>query len=186
MDLKANLTKAQTTVKTSDMKLKHNAEALKKAKQEMKKTDSEYNRDSQNLKKYETEVEKLCKELGQDFYYYLKIVLFRIILNYTNYVLGNIKYEDGSYENLEEDVRNKKHEYNATKTQVNTMSARYPWLDFQYSDPEPNFDRSQVYGVAAKLFKIKNNKFTVALDTAGGGKVSNKSVILHMIFMLKN
>ena len=37
MDLKANLTKAQTTVKTSDMKLKHNAEALKKAKAEMKK-----------------------------------------------------------------------------------------------------------------------------------------------------
>merc|ERR1712141_911861 len=64
MDLKANLTKAQTTVKTSDMKLKHNAEALKKAKLEMKKTDSEYNRDSQNLKKYESEVEKMCKELG--------------------------------------------------------------------------------------------------------------------------
>ena len=37
MDLKANLTKAQTTVKTSDMKLKHNAEALKKASAEMKK-----------------------------------------------------------------------------------------------------------------------------------------------------
>lgn len=32
MDLKANLTKAQTTVKTSEMKLKHNFEALKKVK----------------------------------------------------------------------------------------------------------------------------------------------------------
>ena len=42
---------------------------------------------------------------------------------------------------------------------------------FMYSDPEPGFDRSQVYGVAAKLFKIKDMKFAVALDTAGGGKV---------------
>ena len=40
-----------------------------------------------------------------------------------------------------------------------------------FSDPEPGFDRSQVYGVAAKLFKIKDMKFAVALDTAGGGKV---------------
>ena len=41
-----------------------------------------------------------------------------------------------------------------------------------FSDPEPGFDRSQVYGVAAKLFKIKDMRFAVALDTAGGGKVS--------------
>ena len=45
-------------------------------------------------------------------------------------------------------------------------------LFFMYSDPEPGFDRSQVYGVAAKLFKIKDMKFAVALDTAGGGKVN--------------
>ena len=52
MDLKGNLTKAQTTVKTSEMKLKHNGEALKKAKSEMKKTDSDYSNDNANLKKY--------------------------------------------------------------------------------------------------------------------------------------
>ena len=50
---------------------------------------------------------------------------------------------------------------------------KYLWLDFQYSDPEPGFDRSQVYGVAAKLFTMKDIKFAVALDTAGGGKVNS-------------
>ena len=149
MDLKGNLTKAQTTVKTSDMKLKHNAESLKKAKAEMKKTDAEYNKDTQNLKKYETEVNKLSQELG------------------------NITYEDGAYEREEENVRSLKHDYNATKSHVNNISAKTPWLNFQFSDPEPNFDRSLVHGVAAKLFKIRDHKFTVALDTAGGGKVSN-------------
>ena len=44
MDLKADMTAAVTTVKTSEMKLKHNAEELKKKKSEMKKTESEYGR----------------------------------------------------------------------------------------------------------------------------------------------
>ena len=60
------------------------------------------------------------------------------------------------------------------------MGARYPWLDFQYSDPEPGFDRSQVYGVAAKLFTMKDIKFAVALDTAGGGKVNNTFKVLFL------
>lgn len=51
------------------------------------------------------------------------------------------------------------------------MSGRYPWLDFKYRDPEPGFDRSKVHGPAATLFTVKDERFCVALDTAGGGKV---------------
>lgn len=58
--------------------------------------------------------------------------------------------------------------------QVNGMNASFPWLDFQYADPEPNFDRSKVLGVAAKLFTVKDHSFCVALDTVAGGKVSLK------------
>lgn len=149
MDLKASVSNAQTTVKTSEMKMKHNAEALKKAQSEMRKTESDYSKNTANLKKYEAEVAKIAKELA------------------------NIQYEDGSFEQLEEETRNLKHEVNAHKNQVHTMTARYPWLDFQFHDPEPNFDRSVVKGVAAKLFTVKDPKFCVALDTAGGGKLTN-------------
>ena len=72
-------------------------------------TDSEYGRDSSNLKKYETEVENITKQLS------------------------NMNYEDGSFEEMEENYRNVKHETNSIKTQVDTMGARYPWLDFRYS-----------------------------------------------------
>ena len=72
-------------------------------------TDSEYGRDSSNLKKYETEVENITKQLS------------------------NMNYEDGSFEEMEENFRNVKHETNSIKTQVDTMGARYPWLDFRYS-----------------------------------------------------
>ena len=56
------------------------------------------------------------------------------------------------------------------------MSSKCHWLDFKYSDPEPNFDRSQVHGVVAKLITVKNPKFAVALDTVGGGKV-NRTIV---------
>ncbi len=64
IDLKQDLSNAATTVKTSEMKLKHNAAALKKAQGEMKKTENDYGRDADNLKKYEREVEKITKDLA--------------------------------------------------------------------------------------------------------------------------
>ena len=44
-------------------------------------------------------------------------------------------------------------------------------LNFQYKDPEPNFDRRKVRGIAAKLFTVKEERFCQALTTAGGGKL---------------
>ena len=58
------------------------------------------------------------------------------------------------------------------------MHAKYPWLDFKYHDPEPNFDRSQVYGVAARLFRVKDPKFCVALDVVAGGKVNKENLLV--------
>ena len=54
------------------------------------------------------------------------------------------------------------------------MSGRFQWLNFEYADPEKNFDRSQVKGVAARLITVKDPKFYQALDTAGGGKVRKR------------
>lgn len=86
--------------------------------------------------------------------------------------LKNTNYVEGSFEESEEATRSLKHEVNSLKQQVLHMGTKYPWLDFQYSDPEPRFDRRKVHGVAAKLFTVKDPKFCVALDTAGGGKVT--------------
>ena len=80
MDLKANLTNAQTTVQTSNMALKHNNEMLRKARVEMKKTENEYGKDSTNLKKYETEVENITKQLAKMNYqvnFFINLFIFR-------------------------------------------------------------------------------------------------------------
>ena len=48
---------------------------------------------------------------------------------------------------------------------------RFPQLQFQYRDPEKNFDRSKVHGLVAKLVKVKDPQTATALEVAAGGKV---------------
>lgn len=55
--------------------------------------------------------------------------------------------------------------------QIQGFYSRFPQLNFDYKDPEPNFDRSRVKGLVCNLFKIKDPKFATALEVAAGGKV---------------
>ncbi len=52
IDLKAEVTSAQTKVKTNEMTVKHNRGLLKKKETDMKKTESEFKKDNDNLKKW--------------------------------------------------------------------------------------------------------------------------------------
>lgn len=44
-------------------------------------------------------------------------------------------------------------------------------IDFRYSDPERNFDRSRVKGVVAKLARVADPAASTALEVAAGGKL---------------
>lgn len=92
--------------------------------------------------------------------------------------LSNINYREGLAEELQDQYKNLKYESKALDSKVEQMSRRYPFLDFKYTDPDRNFDRSLVKGVAANLMTVKDPKYYVALDTAGGGKVQNLGLIL--------
>lgn len=48
---------------------------------------------------------------------------------------------------------------------------RFPHLQFDYKDPEKNFDRRKVHGLVCKLIKVKDVKTATALEVAAGGKV---------------
>jgi structural maintenance of chromosome 2 len=145
--LKGDISSAGTTIKTGDMKTKHNKKEMVRLENEMKRTQADFARDSGNLRKFEDGVAMAEAELKK------------------------LNYEPGMLEELEAAHRESKHEVKALERKVDDMSARYSWLNFQYTDPERNFDRRQVRGPAATLFKVVDSKFFVALDTAGGGKV---------------
>ena len=54
--------------------------------------------------------------------------------------------------------------------------SRFPQLQFEYRDPEKNFDRSKVHGLVAKLITVKDASTATALEVAAGGKVSRHPV----------
>lgn len=145
--LKSDISNAETTKKTSDMKMKHNRKEMGRIEKQMLKTESEFARDGANLPKLENDVKKAEAELQ------------------------SLEYTPGMAEETEELMRLTRIEAHALDKKVYEMSARYQWLNFTYTDPERNFNRSQVRGVAAVLFKVKDPKFFIALDTAGGAKV---------------
>lgn len=146
---KREISNAETELQTAQLKIKNNTEQLKKKQIEMKKTEAEYKRDSSSLGKFESEVADLENKLSR------------------------INYEEGSAEKLETDQRSLKMEINAMKSKVEGMEYRHPRLNFQYTDPEKNFDRSKVRGVAAKLFSVKDQEFCQGLTIAAGGKLYN-------------
>ncbi|TGZ75663.1 hypothetical protein CRM22_000242 [Opisthorchis felineus] len=57
--------------------------------------------------------------------------------------------------------------------QANTASANFPQLVFEFTQPEPNFDRSRVYGPVAKLINVKDLKYATALEVAAGARLYN-------------
>ncbi|KAF4519984.1 hypothetical protein B566_EDAN005484 [Ephemera danica] len=57
--------------------------------------------------------------------------------------------------------------------QINTQLNAFPRAKFDFTDPEPNFDRSLVKGMVCRLFKIRDSKFANALENAAGAKLYN-------------
>lgn len=54
---------------------------------------------------------------------------------------------------------------------------RFPQLQFEYKDPEKNFDRRSVHGLVANLVTIPDPGNATALEVAAGGKVSKSKNI---------
>lgn len=46
-------------------------------------------------------------------------------------------------------------------------------MNFDYSDPEPNFDKSKVKGFVAECVNVKDPKFNTALEVTAGPKLRN-------------
>merc|ERR1719192_697891 len=149
MTVKQEISAAETEIKSADTKIKHCQDQLKKKKVEMKKTEAEYRRDSGSLSKYEKEVAELSRKLS------------------------GIKYQEGQAETLENEQRRVRHQVNALRAQVESVDSRHPRLNFHYQDPDQRFDRRQVKGVVAKLFKVRDEMFACGLQALAGGRLFN-------------
>jgi structural maintenance of chromosome 2 len=61
------------------------------------------------------------------------------------------------------------------KQQADELRRRVANIDFSYSDPSPNFDRSRVKGLVAQLFTLDENhtRAGTALEICAGGRLYN-------------
>ncbi|KAL3645191.1 Structural maintenance of chromosomes protein 2-2 [Castilleja foliolosa] len=87
--------------------------------------------------------------------------------------LGSLSYDDNVMEALQKDRTTELEIVQKLKEDVRIISSQLGNVDFNYNDPEMNFDRSRVKGVVAKLIKVKDSSTALALEVAAGGKLYN-------------
>lgn len=149
MAAKQKATEAETEMKKCALKMQQDKKDLEMKKPLLKKTEMAFASDRKELEAKENELKGLKEKLK------------------------NCNYEDGKLESIQEQCRRINQDYRKCSDIVNNFLHRNPRLNFQYSDPEPNFDHSKVRGLLCKLFTIKDEQFARALESAAGGKLYN-------------
>lgn len=146
LDAKQSATEAQTTIKTSEMELRHCRNVLRQKENETQTNDAAYNKD---------------KNLHDN--------LVTIIQGITNR-LQSMEYEDGAFERLKE--RQNQLQAGLRDLQFKLGKAGASNFELQYVDPEPGFDRTKVRGMVGKLFNVLDERNCLALMMTAGGSVS--------------
>lgn len=145
MQAKQQAMESSTCIKTTDMARKQNAAKLRQLQGQRKTTDAAYVKDQQAAAHHQREVERLQAALDK------------------------LDYTDGSLEQLD-------HRRRQLQTQRRDVQSRFEQrnghrYEFHYRDPEPNFDRSRVRGMACMLFEVRNERDYLALGMAAGGSL---------------
>ncbi|XP_013399508.1 structural maintenance of chromosomes protein 2 [Lingula anatina] len=149
MAAKNDISNADTETKQAQMKLKHNQQEIKKKQAELKKTEQGYKKDKDAYDALEKNLQKLEAELKK---------------------LG---FEENKEEDLQKRRRDLTKEVQSLRQKVDSLESKFPRLQFEYKDPEKNFDRSKVHGLVCKLVKVPDVSTATALEVTAGGKLYN-------------
>uniref|UniRef100_H2YJF5 Structural maintenance of chromosomes protein n=1 Tax=Ciona savignyi TaxID=51511 RepID=H2YJF5_CIOSA len=151
---KKDISQLQTETKQSEMKLKHKQE-LKSKQSELKKTEATYKQDLEVLKKVEKRLVEIKTQMEK--------------LNYT--------------EGEEEQLKAQKHDLSTKIQKMSRLTQglfnKFPNLQFEYRDPESNWDHRRVKGLVADLVDVKDVANATALEVVAGGRLYNVVVDTH-------
>ena len=89
--------------------------------------------------------------------------------------LATLGFEPGKEEQLYEQEASLQNEIRSLREQADLLRRKVANIDFSYSDPSPNFDRSKVKGLVAQLFTLDKSKARAgtALEICAGGRLYN-------------
>lgn len=89
--------------------------------------------------------------------------------------LSQLGFEPGREENMIEQQGALQKQIRNLREQSDSMKGKVANIDFSYSDPSPNFDRSKVKGLVAQLFTLDKDRTQagMALEICAGGRLYN-------------
>lgn len=127
------------------MELKYSKQSLATKEKDLKSNDSAYLKDKEVISKTEKEIKNLETQLSR------------------------IDYEEGQIEEMivQKDGLIKE------RRSIQAEMERFAKFEFRYENPTPSWDSRRVKGVAASLFRIKDQKFSRALSSVMGGAWRN-------------
>ncbi|XP_049787512.1 structural maintenance of chromosomes protein 2 [Schistocerca cancellata] len=149
IQVKQELAQARTDVQNSTRQIQHFKKILPPKESELKTTERDYNTRKQEFTKVEKEIKAVEEEMKK------------------------LDYEDGYLERLITEKRQLEGLLRQMRAKVERLESRYPYLFFEYTDPEPNFNKKSIIGMVARLVKIKDMSKAMALEAAAGGRLYN-------------
>lgn len=89
--------------------------------------------------------------------------------------LTRLGYEPGKEEQIHQEQTSLHKDIRELRERADGLKRKIANIDFNYSDPHPNFDRSKVKGLVAQLFTLDKDKTSAAtaLEICAGGRLYN-------------
>jgi structural maintenance of chromosome 2 len=89
--------------------------------------------------------------------------------------LSRLGFEPGREEQLYQEQSGLQREIRELRQRADGLQRKVANIDFNYTDPYPNFDRSKVKGLVAQLFTVDKEKLqaATALEICAGGRLYN-------------
>lgn len=89
--------------------------------------------------------------------------------------LAKLGFEPGQEKQMYKDESDLQQKVRTLRQEADKLKRQVANIDFNYTDPAPNFDRSKVKGLVAQLFTLDENhtKAGTALEICAGGRLYN-------------
>ncbi|KHJ41826.1 hypothetical protein D918_08041 [Trichuris suis] len=91
--------------------------------------------------------------------------------NDVQHEIASLNYDENSIEQCSKELRARADELKRIQQQTATLESRFPPTNFDYSLPEPNFDRNRVLGTVANLIRLKDPRVAAAIEIIAGSRL---------------
>lgn len=150
-DARNRLSSTATEQEQAKLKISHLEKTIKEEEPRAKKAKEQ----NSNLLRDLEELRKQAKKLESD--------------------LARQGFEPGKEEEMYQEESRLQKSIRELRSQADSMKRKVANIDFNYSDPYPNFNRSKVKGLVAQLFSLDKDKTQAgtALEICAGGRLYN-------------